>query len=405
MMIQNRFLDNQMIHGNRLQRFVRELLTNSGIFWLFDLVRKMGLVGLPAYLGSFSHWALLGAGLAQAWIISKDEGKRLWWHHFIAPSLYTGVDILIEGAGEFFASPYHFLYWGWAICMAGSYGLGHYSKSASTILKSLLLVALLPASYVMAEWNLASVSFIQYWLEPSHFFILSGTLVLGLVLGITDSMRDRLERLLYALAKHLEQIASWSFDKDLIAKSYADEKALDLHRIERAVLFMDIRGFTPWSEQHTPQEVVDMVNSFYRISEPIIKKHNGFKIQMTGDEVMTRFDFAQQAFLTAYELQQVFQSQFARYDLSIGIGIHVGDVIEGLVGGEQTMQYGIFGDVVNTAARLQSQAKAGEIVMSQTMFGKLSAIPTECVITYDQFTLKGKSYPLPVVVIRLSSIG
>jgi len=292
-----------------------------------------------------------------------------------------------------------------AICIAGSYGLGQFSKSASTILKSLLLVALLPASYVMAEWNLASVSFIQYWLEPSHFFILSGTLVLGLVLGITDSMRDRLERLLYALAKHLEQIASWSFDKDLIAKSYADEKALDLHRIERAVLFMDIRGFTPWSEQHTPQEVVDMVNSFYRISEPIIKKHNGFKIQMTGDEVMTRFDFAQQAFLTAYELQQVFQSQFARYDLSIGIGIHVGDVIEGLVGGEQTMQYGIFGDVVNTAARLQSQAKAGEIVMSQTMFGKLSAIPTECVITYDQFTLKGKSYPLPVVVIRLSSIG
>ena len=402
-MTRHRFLDNQMIHGNRLQRFVRELLTNSGIFWLFDLVRKMGLVGLPAYLGSLSHWALLSAGLAQAWIISKDEGKRLWWHHFIAPSLYTGVDILIEGAGEFFASPYHFLYWGWAICMAGAYGLGRYSKSASTILKSLLLVGLLPASYVMAEWNLASVSFINYWVEPSHFFILSGTLVLGLVLGISDSMRDRLEQLLYALAKHLEQIASWSFDKDLIAKSYADDKALNLHRIERAVLFMDIRGFTPWSEQHTPQEVVDMVNSFYRISEPIIKKHGGFKIQMTGDEVMTRFDSAQQAFFTAYELQRAFQSAFVHYELNIGIGIHVGDVIEGLVGGEQTMQYGIFGDVVNTAARLQAQAKAGEIVMSQTAFGKLSNIPTECIITYDQLTLKGKSYPLPVAVIALNA--
>lgn len=402
-MIQQRFLDNQMIHGKRLQRFVRELLTNSGIFWLFDLVRKMGLVGLPAYLGSLSHWALLGAGLAQAWIISRQEGKRLWWHHFIAPSLYTGVDILIEGWGEFFASPYHFLYWGWAICMAGSYGLGRYSKSASTILKSLLLVGLLPASYAMAEWNLASVSFINYWLEPSHFFILSGTLVLGLVLGITDIMRDKLERLLYALAKHLEQIASWSFDKELIAKSYADDKVLDLHRVERAVLFMDIRGFTPWSEHHTPQQVVDMVNSFYRISEPIIKQHGGFKIQMTGDEVMTRFDSAQQAFSAAYELQRAFQLAFASYELSIGIGIHVGDVIEGLVGGEQTMQYGIFGDVVNTAARLQSQAKAGEIVMSQTAFGKLSNMPTDCTVTYDQLTLKGKSYPLPVAVIALNA--
>ena len=399
-MIQYRLLDNQMIHGNRPQRFIRELLTNSGIFWLFDLVRKMGLVGLPAYFGSLSHWALLGAGLVQAWIISRDEGKRLWWHHFIAPSLYMGVDILIEGAGEFFASPYHFLYWGWAICMAGSYGLGYYSKSASTILKSLLLVALLPASYVMAEWNLASVSFISYWLEPSHFFILSGTLVLGLVLGITDIMRDRIEHLLYALAKHLEQIASWSFDKELIAKSYADDKALDLHRIERAVLFMDIRGFTPWSEHHAPQEVVDLVNLFYRISESIIKKHGGFKIQMTGDEVMTRFNSAESAFAVAYELQQALQSALAPYQLSIGIGIHVGDVIEGLVGGEQTMQYGIFGDVVNTAARLQSQAKAGEIVMSQATFGKLSAIPTECIIAYDQFALTGKSYPLPVVIIR-----
>ncbi|HRF97956.1 MAG TPA: adenylate/guanylate cyclase domain-containing protein, partial [Aggregatilineales bacterium] len=374
-MIQGRFLNTQLIYGNRFQRFIRDLLTNSGIFWLFDLVRKIGLVGVVGYFGSLSHWALLGAGIIQAWVISKDDGRVLWWHHFIAPIIYTAVDIFIEGAEEFISSPYHFLYWGWALCMAGAYLLSGYSKPLSTVLKSLLLVLLLPASYALSEWNLLATSFIDYWLEPSHFFILSGALVLGLVLGITNIMRDRLATLLYALAGHFEQIASWSFDKDLIEKSYGDDKVLALHRTERTVLFMDIRGFTPWSELHTPQEVVEMVNLFYRISEPIIKANNGFKIQMTGDEVMTRFYSAQEAFNAAYALQTAMQTALAPFQLNIGIGIHTGDVIEGLVGGEQTMQYGIFGDVVNTSARLQSQAKAGEIIISQTALEKIIAMP------------------------------
>lgn len=401
--MQERFLDRQLIYGGRFQQFLRELLTNSGVFWMFDMVRQSSLRGIATYAASLPHWVLFGSGIVQAWIISRNSQQR-WWQHFIAPLLYTVIDVLLEGPTAFFSEPYHILYWIWAIAMAAAYLFQNYALSFATILKSLLLVLLLPVSYMLAEWETVSLTPLDYWLNsPSHLFILLGTIVLGLLLGITAIMRERFERLLYKLAGHFEQIASWSFDTGLIQSAYNNDSAFALQRQERTLLFMDIRGFTPWSESHQPREVVDMVNQFYRTVEPLIKMHNGFKIQMTGDEIMTRFYSADEALAAAQALQSSVAKVLALFGLSAGVGLHSGEVIEGLVGGEQTRQYGIFGDTVNIAARLQGQAKSGEIIISQVTWEKLTHIPVNSRPERRELMLKGKTEPMSVMVLSLSA--
>lgn len=400
--MQSQFLDQRLLYGSRFQRFIREMLTNSSIFWFFDLVHKVSSDGWLNYWTSPSHWVLLAAGIAQAWVISRNNQRVHWWQNLIAPGIYTLVDVILEGAANFFAEPYHFLYWAWALAMTLAYLVERYSKEVSMVARSLLLVVLLPATYMLAEWNVAIHSFTIYWLEPAHQFILLGTLVLGIALGVTNIMRERFERLLYSLATHVEQIASWTFDTTLIEKAYDADSALALQRVERTLLFMDVRGFTPWSEAHSPQEVVKMINQFYQTAEPLIQAHNGFKIQMMGDEIMTRFYTPDDALQAALALQQAVARCLQPYGLSIGIGLHVGDVIEGLVGSQQTRQYGIFGDVVNTAARLQGQAQANEIVISEATWQQLKPELQGVTITARELALKGKAEPLRVKVITPS---
>lgn len=397
--MQRPFLDQRLVYGSRFERFIRELLTNSSIFWFFDLAHKVSSGGLWNYWTSLPHWVLLAAGIAQAWIISQNKERARWWQNLIAPSIYSLVDMLLEGPSSFLAEPYHALYWGWALAMTLAQLVERFSKEVSVVARSLLLVLLLPATYMLAEWNAAFHSPVAYWLESAHLFILMGTLVLGIALGVTNIMRERFERLLYSLASHFEQIASWTFDSALIEKAYDVDSALALQRVERTLLFMDIRGFTPWSEAHSPQAVVDLVNHFYRTAEPIIKAHNGFKIQMTGDEIMTRFYTPDDALHAALALQPAIARNLQPYGLSAGIGVHMGDVVEGLVGSEHTRQYGVFGDTVNTAARLQGQAQANEIVISESTWRELKPEPHGLKVTARELTLKGKAEALPVCVI------
>ncbi len=162
---------------------------------------------------------------------------------------------------------------------------------------------------------------------------------------------------------------------------------------------MDIRGFTPWAESHSAHEVVEVINQFYCTAEPIIKAHNGFKLQMTGDEIMTRFQTADEAVQAAQALQPEIDRTLSPYGLSFGIGVHTGELIEGLVGGEHTRQYGVFGDTVNVAARLQSQAQGGSIVLSRATWKKMSQPPTHLAPETRQLILKGKTEPISVLVL------
>lgn len=389
------WLDHQVLYGRRLQRFAQDWLTHSGIFWIIDSLRKITNTGLESYAVELPHWILLASTLIQAWIISKDPNQIRWWYYLIAPLLYSAAEILLEGFANFIAAPYHAFYWLWAGGFIAAHLIERRAATWATLLRSFLMVLPLPLAYMLSEWQIASEDLTAYWLyDSAHFFILLGTIVLGLLLGIVTIMRDHFERLLYQMAAHLQHIASWSFDNSLIAQSYQSQDALHLQRLEKAILFMDIRGFTTWTEAHSPQEVVEMINAFYSAAERIISQHGGFKIQMIGDEIMTRFAAIDDALAAALQLKQEMGRVLKPYGLNVGIGIHCGEVVEGLVGTENTRQYGIFGDAVNVTARLQSQAQSGQIVVSQTAWERLQQKPSTLKPQVRELTLKGKQEPM-----------
>lgn len=399
--IQNRVLDEKLLYGSRYESFIRELITNSGVFWLFDFLKKSATDGLVAYGQSLPHWIMLLASIFQAGVITSSSKRKRWIMNFIAPSLYTAFDIVLEGISEFWSKPYHLFYWIWAILMAFCYAIQPRHRNSATAGMSLLLVILLPASYMFSEWTIASPSLYAYWvLDSAHLFILLASLLLGAILGISFIMRIRFGSMLYRLAGHFEQMASWSFDPLLISHSYESDQALHLQRIERTILFMDVRGFTPWCELHTPEQVVEMLNIFYHTAEGVISEHKGFKIQMSGDEIMTRFASIEDGMKAALVLQKKIAEILRPFGLSAGIGIHTGSVIEGLVGSDQTRQFGIFGDAVNTAARLQSRALAHEIVVSLNTWEKLREKPIPRISRSDKISLKGKTEPLEVYILE-----
>lgn len=393
-------MNDSQLYGPRVEIFIREFVTNSGLFWIFDLLRVMTTEGATAYVTSLPHYVLLVVCLVQAGIMSRNAGRVCWWGNFIAPLLYSVVDLALE-RDVFFSEPNHLVYWVYAGSMALFYALRGHLPLVTALGEGIARTLLLPALYMITEWStLQSTTLYAYWvLDPGHLFILSASIIFGVLLGISTLLSNRFECAIRSLASHLGQVSTWVFDPRLVEKSYHDASALSLQRVQRTILFMDIRGFTAWSERHTPNEMVGMLNQYYTLAECIIMANGGFKIQITGDEVMTRFATPVEGLSTACRLQHEIAALLAKYDLGAGIGLHTGDVIEGLVGGEQTRQYSIFGDSVNTAARLQSAAQKGEIVLSTATYQMLAQKPPT-----DEMKLiqaKGKSTPLEVYVIGL----
>ena len=149
-------------------------------------------------------------------------------------------------------------------------------------------------------------------------------------------------------------------------------------RREVTVLFCDIRGFTPMAERLDPEAVVLLLNDFYNLMIETTFKHDGTLDKFLGDGVMcvfgapiARADHAMQAVRTALDMQDGIAGLSSRFTregrppIAVGIGVSAGEVVAGTVGSEDRMEYTAIGDSVNLAARLESIAKPGQVLISQ----------------------------------------
>jgi class 3 adenylate cyclase len=166
------------------------------------------------------------------------------------------------------------------------------------------------------------------------------------------------------LSAQLKTYSEWFFGKDLLEKVLADSNVLSLARRERTVMFMDIRGFTAWSESRSPEEVVGMLNRYYHASETIFKQHGAIKFKFSADEAMAVFARAAQATTAALDLRDAVKSLLADSDLGAGIGLHTGALVEGLLGSDEAKFYDVIGDTVNTAKRIEGNAIRAEVLAS-----------------------------------------
>src|SRR5204863_9190827 len=156
-------------------------------------------------------------------------------------------------------------------------------------------------------------------------------------------------------------------------------------RLEVTVLFCDLRGFTPFTASLPPSTVKDALNIYYRHMSALVLEHGGTLLQYVGDEVyacwgapVSRDDHAEAALICAQAFHAenaAIAEELATMDapaIQYGIGLNSGPVVAAHVGNELRRQYGLVGDTVNVGARLCSQAKAGEVVVSEHVLELLS---------------------------------
>jgi adenylate cyclase len=166
---------------------------------------------------------------------------------------------------------------------------------------------------------------------------------------------------------------------------HPDEITFSGERRDVTVIFCDMRGFTPLAERLPPEEVVAALNAFYSLMIDLTIKNDGTINKFLGDAVMAIFgaptaypDHCLRAIKTALEMQNGVAALSAqrvaegKEPISIGIGISAGEAVAGTVGTENQMEYTVIGDKVNLAARLESNAKPGQILVSESTYKQVA---------------------------------
>jgi adenylate cyclase len=199
------------------------------------------------------------------------------------------------------------------------------------------------------------------------------------------------------------------FAPDLAQQIAGAEGEVQLGGAKRdvVVLFSDIRGFTPLSEQMTPDEIAALLTDYFSEMVDVVFAFGGTLDKFIGDAVMAlwgaplaRADDADQAVRAAIAMQRRVDwlnaewSRQGRRTIGVGIGMNAGEVFAGNIGSDMRLEYTVIGDAVNTASRLCDQARAGEILISQELFGRLTDPPP--VRGLEPLPLKGKARVVPI---------
>jgi adenylate cyclase len=180
-----------------------------------------------------------------------------------------------------------------------------------------------------------------------------------------------------------------------------------------AVFFSDIRDFTKFSEGHTPEEVVDMLNEYFQIMVGIINRNGGIVDKFIGDAIMAIWGAPNQTdrdpqsavkacleMRSALEKLNELRAERGKSAIKIGMGVHYGEAISGTIGSDERMEYTVIGDTVNQASRIEASTKAfgTDLLISDSL---LETCQSEFVIEEaGRVEVKGKSKPLTLFKVR-----
>ncbi len=172
---------------------------------------------------------------------------------------------------------------------------------------------------------------------------------------------------------------------DTVLKS-EDHHLFRSHRREITVVFLDLRGFTAFSDSTEPEEVMSLLRSYHAEMGKVIFKFEGTLEHFAGDGIMVFFndpvlcdDHAGRAVRMALEMRVRFkklhgQWRMKGYDLGLGIGLATGHAALGNIGFEGRVAYGAIGIVTNLASRLCGEAKDGQILTDLTTLSRVEGL-------------------------------
>jgi class 3 adenylate cyclase len=171
---------------------------------------------------------------------------------------------------------------------------------------------------------------------------------------------------------------------ELILAGEVDDP-LKTHRREITVVFTDLRGFTAFGESAEPEEVMGVLREYHAVLGNIVVKHEGTIEHFAGDGVMILFNDPIQldqpelaAVRMALEMRDAVGKLSAAWkkrghELGFGVGVANGYATMGAIGFEGRRDYGAIGPVCNLSARLCSEAKASQILVSQRVHAKIES--------------------------------
>jgi len=257
---------------------------------------------------------------------------------------------------------------------------------------SLVLTVVLLGAY----WLGTGVLYEKGYVLPAFYPIGAGAVLYVFHIGVQYVSERRAK-------KRLEGIFGKYVSKDVAASIVkGGEEALKLggQKKDIAVLFVDIRGFTPLSESLPPDKVVEILNRYLELTTTAVFQNQGTVDKFIGDATMAVYnapldldDYVFRAVKTGLDMAAAAKNLEAELaavtdkKVGFGVGINCGEAVIGNIGTSRRMDYTAIGNTVNVAARLEGQAKAGEVVISAQVYERLKGRIT--VESLGLRTLKG----------------
>jgi adenylate cyclase len=231
--------------------------------------------------------------------------------------------------------------------------------------------------------------------------------------ALAEQFNDMTERLKEAQAKServgmLKRFLSPQLAEVLV--SSGEKRILDSHRSEVTVVFCDLRGFTAFSEESEPEEVMGLLGEYHAALGALIQEFEGTLERFVGDGLMVLFndplpcpDPAARAVEMALAMRarvEEMAQRWRRYghDISFGIGIAQGFTTLGQIGFEGRFDYAAIGSIPNLASRLCGEAKNGQILISHRVRAEVEEIAE--LEPVGELTLKGIRRPIAAFNVR-----
>ena len=216
------------------------------------------------------------------------------------------------------------------------------------------------------------------------------------------------ERIKQEVSKYVSPTILDNLDADISMKTAG-------RRENVTVMFLDIRGFTSISEQHTAEEVTEILNDYFKEIIPVIKKHHGVINKFIGDAILAVFSGetpeihaknavrAGKAILKRLKNFQHIQEAQGREKIQAGIGVNTGIVFLGDIGNDERCEYTVIGDTVNVANRAEraNRIYKTEFLITENTYPYVKDIAD--VIKISDVQMKGKREKVNVYeVLRVS---
>lgn len=188
-------------------------------------------------------------------------------------------------------------------------------------------------------------------------------------------------------------------------ESIKDIRLGDQFQKDVTVMFIDIRGYTTFSERMTPQENFTFLNNYIKRVGAVISDHGGIIMSFFGDGILALFlEDRAQALRGAVAIQERIKvynqkrQQQARQPIKIGIGMHYGSLIMGILGDEHRQEANLVSDTVNTAARMEGLTKyyGASIIASESVLQDIPVSEELAHRSLGKVQVKGKKRALEI---------